>query len=77
MDLSSDLVNILEIVGTTRTMHTLGVLDQVKRMTQVVGGSFDKEEVLSMLKTLENKGLLRYLPKIESWKITEEGTDYI
>ncbi|MHA2495447.1 MAG: hypothetical protein ACXAEI_08155 [Candidatus Hodarchaeales archaeon] len=69
---------ILEIVGSApRTIHTLGVLDQKKRMTQLVGGAFDKEEVLSGLSALENKGMIRYLSDLDAWKITEKGRGYL
>ncbi|MHA2273784.1 MAG: hypothetical protein ACXACI_18195 [Candidatus Hodarchaeales archaeon] len=78
MNLSNDHLAILEIVGSApRTIHTLGVLDQKKRMTQLVGGAFDKEEVLSGLSALENKGMIRYLSDLDAWKITEKGRGYL
>jgi hypothetical protein len=46
-------------------------------MTQLVGGAFDKEEVLSGLSALENKGMIRYLSDLDAWKITEKGRGYL
>ncbi|MFX0113114.1 MAG: hypothetical protein ACFFB3_01060 [Candidatus Hodarchaeota archaeon] len=78
MELSVDHMAILEIVGSaSRTMHTLGVLDQKKRMSKLVGGSFDKEEVLSILRALETKGLIKFLPDLDSWKLTEKGRELL
>jgi hypothetical protein len=78
MELPADHMAILEIVGSVpRTMHTLGVLDQKKRMSQLVGGAFDKEEVLSILRALETKGLIKYLSNLDSWKLTEEGRELL
>lgn len=78
MKLPNDHLAILEIVGNSpRTIHALGVLDQKKRMSQLVGGAFDKDEVLSVLSALENKGMIQYLPDLDSWKITEKGREYL
>lgn len=78
MELPPDHLAVLEIVGSApRTIHTLGVLDQKKRMSQLVGGSFDKDEVLAILQTLEQKGLIQHFPKIESWKATEKGREHL
>ena len=67
--------NILEIVASERSVHTLHILDQIKKMTLITKTTFDQNAVTEALKILQKKGLILHIEKIDSWKITETGKE--
>lgn len=74
---TNEELTVLEIVGQRTSMHTLGVLDQVKQMTALTGSAFDKDVVMGRLNSLKDKGLISYIDKLDSWKITDDGKDHV
>ena len=74
---TGDELTILEIGSQKSSMHTLAVLDQVKQMTLLTGKGFDKEVIMKHLRDMYDRGLVDYLEKLDSWKITEDGRSYI
>ena len=77
MDLTADELSLLEIIAQKTSMHTYAILDQVRQMAALTGAPFDKDKVMLDLKNLYDKGLIDYLDKLESWKITVEGRSYL
>ena len=78
-DLSIEEVQILEIIksNTQTSIHKLGILNQLKQFAVHGGNNFDIKIMQDHIDKLVFEGFIEFIEKIESYKLTDLGTDIL
>ena len=75
VSLSTEGYQILQILEDESSVHRMNILNQIKSYSTIGGRGFDVNVVNQTLQEMTNEGLIEYVERIDSFKITEMGRD--
>lgn len=76
-NISSEMHTLLEIIGATRSIHKMNILNQSKQLFEFSEKNFNKEDTELLLSRLAKESLIIYIQDIDSYKITDKGKELI
>lgn len=76
-NITAEMQTLLEIIGATRSIHKLNILNQYKQLMNFSGSEFNKEKLESMLNKLTTESYISYIQDIDSYKIKDKGKELV